>query len=48
MELGSFNTQGLPRIGLAASCSFSLFLCSYVLIRPPFPLPDSLCGLYHP
>ncbi|MPC07780.1 hypothetical protein E2C01_000347 [Portunus trituberculatus] len=28
MELGSLNTQGLPRVDLAASCSFPLFLCS--------------------
>ncbi|MPC85574.1 hypothetical protein E2C01_080355 [Portunus trituberculatus] len=32
MELGSLSTLGLPHIGLAASCSFPLFLCSYVLI----------------
>ncbi|MPC85693.1 hypothetical protein E2C01_080477 [Portunus trituberculatus] len=30
MELGSLSTQWLPCIGLAASCSFPLFLCSYV------------------
>ncbi|MPC49697.1 hypothetical protein E2C01_043508 [Portunus trituberculatus] len=35
MELGSLNTQGLPRVGLAASCSFPLFLCSFVLKRLP-------------
>ncbi|MPC45317.1 hypothetical protein E2C01_039013 [Portunus trituberculatus] len=31
MELGRSSTLGLPRIGLAASCSFPLFLYAYVL-----------------